>query len=96
MLTFLPSYCFGAGITGLNLKCVITSCIYYTHSIALTFIFTFRKSVHMYYFIDFNSEKIILLKSSPIVIVFILGITDEHSHGLVGFSLNLYIMPAYS
>lgn len=75
------------GITGLSLKHVITvsqSCIYYSHSTAL------------YYFKDFDSGKITLLKSSPIVLVFILGITDEHCHNLVDFSLSLYIMPAYS
>lgn len=64
---------------------VSQSCIYYSHSTAL------------YCFIDFDSGKITLLKSSPIVLVFILGITDEHCHNLVGFSLiSLYIMPAYS
>lgn len=64
---------------------VSQSCSYYSHSTAL------------YCFIDFDSGKITLLKSSPIVLVFILGITDEHCHNLVGFSLiSLYIMPAYS
>lgn len=70
--------------------------LYILYSFNCFDVFTFRKSVHMYYLIDFNSGKIILLKSSPIVLVFILGITDEHCHGLVGFSLSLYIMPAYS